>query len=167
MRALIAILLLTAGCRKSENAGPPPAPHVSKFEPLPAGPLATVDPSRDTRTFPQEPPVIVVWRGGGETPRTELSLRIWADGTVRFTCGMRGALPRERVLAMLDTFAKLGWTSGSPVPPAEPDPACITSSVQVVRDGTAYRRNSACGATIGDEADAIAFVRSVVGVDPC
>jgi len=167
VRALIAILLLTAGCKKSENAAPPAAPHVSKFEPLPAGPAASVDPSQDVPAFPTEAPVIVAWRGGGETPRTELSLRIWADGTVRFTCGKRGALPPERVSAMLDTFDKLGWTSGAPVPPVESDPACIISSVQILRGGTSYRRNSACGATISDEADAAEFVRSVVAIDPC
>ena len=169
MRALIAILLVvsTASCKKSENAGPPPEPHVSKFEPLPAGPAATVDPSQAASPFPTEPPALVAWRGGGETPRTEISLRIWADGTVRFTCGKRGTLPPERVAAMLETFNRLGWTTGAPPPPVEQDPACITSSVQIVRGGQTYRRNSPCSATISDEADAIAFVRSVVGVDPC
>lgn len=168
MRALIAIsLLVTAGCKSSEKAGPPPAPHVSKFAPLPAGPAATLDPSPEQAAFPAGPPVIVAWRGGGEKPRTEISLRIWADGTVRFTCGKRGALPPERVAAMLETFHALGWTAGRPATPVEQDPACIISSVQIVRDGTTYRRNSTCGAAVSDEADAIAFVRATVGADPC
>jgi hypothetical protein len=150
----------------SSNAATQQLPPVSKFAPLPPGPTATIDPAQAPE-FPTAQPVIALWRGGGEPPRTEVSVRIWQDGTIRFTCGRRGTLPVERVAAIVDAFAKLGWTTAQPTPPTPPDPTCITSSVQISHGGATHRRNSPCGATVSDEAEAIAFVRSVLGPDPC
>jgi hypothetical protein len=120
--------------------------------------------------LPQEPPAIVLWQGGGEPPRTILGVRVWQDGTVRFRCNLRGKLPPERVTAMVDTFDRAGWLPAAGTPPVVPspaDPACITTSVQITRDGRSVRRDRSCGMTSDAIEDALAFIQTVVGPDPC
>ena len=160
------VVLIVLGCKGSERK--PPPPRVSTLPALPAAPTATIDPPDAKAGFPREQPAIVLWQGGGEPPRTILGVRVWADGTVRFRCNRRGTLPAARVTAMLETFDRAGWlpAAGSAAPP-EADTTCITTSVQVARDGKVTRRNSACGETTNDIADAVAFVQTVVGRDPC
>src|SRR5688572_6723230 len=111
--------LVLASCkadkREAARESPPPAVPVQvekRLLALPAAPTAAIDPIdatdagvRRDSMFPAEPPAIVVWRGtSADTPTTELSLRIWTDGSVRFKCGRRGVLPRERVAALVDAF---------------------------------------------------------------
>ena len=164
MRILVIALLLA--CKGDER--PPPAPRTSTLPALPAGPAATIDPA-DKPVFPAERPAIVVWQGGGEPPRTLVSMRIWTDGSVRFGCNRRGTLPPERVAAMLDTFERAGWlpASGSVGPDAPADSRCITTSVQIMRGDRSVRRDVSCEARDDSITDALAFVQSVVGPDPC
>lgn len=169
-------MIVLAACKGSEKkqAPPPPAPpRVSTFPALPPAPTATLDPPEVKAEFPQEQPAIAMWSGGGEMPKTTMSVRVWADGTVRFRCGRRGKIPAERVAAMLSTFDQQGWMP-APVPAGEgkmadkaPDPNCQTTSVQLGRDGNVKRHNSACGTISESLTDAVEFVRAVVGPDPC
>lgn len=165
MRTLL-ILMLAIGCKSSERKAVPP-PRVSTLPPLPAAPTATIDPAAEPE-LPKDQPAIVVWQGGGEPPQTNLGIRVWLDGTVRFRCNRRGSLPRERVVAMLDRFDRAGWLPATPAPPpAATESTCITTSIQVTRDGRSTRRNSACSSIPDDIGDAVGFVQAVVGPDPC
>lgn len=161
------LLVIAVGCKGSEHKAA--SPHVSSLPPLPAGATAAVDPLGTPAVFPKEAPAIVLWQGGGDPPRTILGARVWADGTIRFRCNRRGTLPRDRVVAMLDTFERAGWLPAAGTPPAltEPDPGCITTSVQVTRDTRSVRRNSSCGEASDAISDAVAFIQAVVGPDPC
>ena len=162
------VLMLAIGCKGSERKAV--EPRVSTLPPLPTAPTATIDPPNTPPEFPKEAPAIVLWQGGGEPPRTILSVRVWPDGTVRFPCNRRGMLPRARVTAMVDTFDRAGWLppAGTPPPAANTaDPACITTSVQVERDGRITRRNSSCGMPSDAVDDALGFIQAVVGPDPC
>jgi hypothetical protein len=162
------VLMLAIGCKGSERKAVPP--RVSTLPPLAAAPTATIDPPNTPAEFPKEPPAIVLWQGGGEPPRTILSIRVWPDGTVRFPCNRRGMLPRERVTAMVDTFDRAGWLppAGTPLAaPSNTDTACITTSVQLERDGRTVRRNSSCGMPSDAVDDALGFIQAVVGPDPC
>lgn len=165
MRTLL-VLMIAFGCKSSERKAVPP-PRVSTLPPLPAAATATIDPTTATE-FPKEQPAIVVWQGGGEPPQTNLGIRVWLDGTVRFRCNRRGSLPRERVAAMLDTLDRAGWLPATPAtPPTAPSSTCITTSVQVSRADRSTRRNSACSTIPDDISDAVQFVQAVVGPDPC
>lgn len=162
------LLIIAVGCKGTEHKAA--APHVSSLPPLAAGATATIDPQGMPAEFPKEAPAIVLWQGGGDPPRTIVGVRMWADGTIRFRCSRRGTLPRERVVAMLDTFERAGWlpaAGAAPSPLTEPDPGCITTSVQVTRDGRSVRRNSSCGESSDAISDAAAFIQAVVGPDPC
>jgi hypothetical protein len=167
VRTLLAIVMVL-GCSRSEKK--PPPPHVSSLPPLPAAPYAAVDPPTAQPTFPRDAPAIVLWQGGGQPPRTILSVRIWADGTVRYRCNRRGVLPAERVSAMLDTFENASWLPpGSKIEQRanEVEPNCITTSVQLTRGDRATRRDSSCGEPNPSLDDAVTFIQAVVGPDPC
>jgi hypothetical protein len=166
MAFLVAMLAIPA-CKKSERAKPA-GPHVSPFKVLAATP-AVLDAPGDKPAFPQEPPVIVIWRGsGGDTPSTELSLRIWKSGRVRYTCGRGGMLPPEHVAAIADGFAQAGWKpTAAEAPRSDPQPACTTTSVQLVRDGLVERRDSGCDRVRADIQDAVEFVLAALGPQPC
>jgi len=166
VRTLLAILLVL-GCKGGEKKKLPP--RVSSLPPLPGAPYAAVDPATAPE-FPKDAAAIVLWQGGGEPPRTILSVRIWIDGTVRFRCNKRGTIPAERVSAMLDTFENANWLPpGSKIEARanETEPACITTSVQITRGDRATRRDSSCGESNPSIDDAIAFIHGVVGPDPC
>jgi hypothetical protein len=157
--------LFAASCKKSGKAKPA-EPHVSAFTPLPAGAAPVVDPA-ERPAFPHEPPVIVVWRGGGEPPKTELGLRVWKDGSVRYTCGRGAKLPAGRVGAMVAAFTAAGWNPAAAKEPVAADPVCTSTSVQLTLDGATERRNSSCGSVPYEIQDAVDFVQSVVGPPPC
>lgn len=167
MRTLLAIVLML-GCKSGEKKKLPP--RVSSLPPLPGSPYAAVDPPNTPAEFPKGAPAIVLWQGGGEPPRTLMSLRIWTDGTVRYRCNRRGVLPAERVSAMLDTFENANWLPpGSKIEARanETEPNCITTSVQLTRGDRGTRRDSSCGESNPSIDDAIAFIHAVVGPDPC
>jgi hypothetical protein len=164
VRTLLLSLVLLASCKDTQRAKV--APHVTAFPSLPAGPAPAVDPG-DRPAFPQGPPVVVVWRGGGEPPKTELAVRVWSDGTVRYTCGRRAMISTDRVAAMVAAFTAAGWNPSTAKEPSAADPACISTSVQLSIDGKNERRNSACGTVPYEIQDAVDFVQSVVGPSPC
>jgi hypothetical protein len=163
--AVVIALVSSGACKKSERAA---EPHVSPFKPLLVGPVATVDAPEDRSTFPQEAPLIVIWRGsGGDTPSTELSIRIWASGRVRYTCGRGGTLMPERVAEIAAGFAQAGWKpTAAEAPRTEPQP-CVTTTVQLSRDGKVERRDSGCGRVRDDIQDAVDFVQASIGPQPC
>jgi hypothetical protein len=163
VRTLLLTVLVLAGCKDKQPTKV--EPHVSAFPTLP-GAAPVVDPA-DKPAFPQEPPVVVVWRGGGESPKTELGVRVWRDGTVRYTCGRRATVATDRVAAMLAAFTAAGWNPAAAKEPVAADPACTTTSVQLQLDGKTERRNSGCGTVPYEIQDAVDFVQSVVGPGPC
>lgn len=164
---MLLAILLTASCKKSGKAKPV-EPHVSAFTPLPAGPSPVVDAADTQPEFPREPPVVVVWRGGGQPPRTELAVRVWKNGRVRYTCGRGASIPPDRVAAIIASFTAAGWNPAT-AKAAEValDPACVSTSVQLSSEaGQNDRRDSGCGPVPYEIQDAVDFVRSVVGA-PC
>jgi hypothetical protein len=163
VRMLLATALLLTSCKGKQ---PEAVPHVSPFSPLPAGAAPVVD-TAERAVFPREAPMIVVWRGGGEPPKTEFGVRVWKDGSVRYTCGRRATLPPDRVAAMVAAFTKAGWSPAAAKDPVTADPACTTTSVQLTIDGATERRNSGCGPAPYEIQDAVDFVQSVVGPGPC
>lgn len=166
--AFLIAMLATAACKKSERAKPA-EPHASPFTPLAAAAPPALDGADEKPAFPQEAPVVVIWRGsGGDTPSTELSLRIWKGGRVRYTCGRGGTLPPERVAAISDGFVQAGWKPAAPdAPRADPQPPCKTTSVQLMRDGMVERRDSGCDRVRDDIQDAVDFVLAALGPRPC
>ncbi len=166
--ALLIALLATSACKKSGRAKPV-EPHVSPFKALAPAPAATLDAPGEKSVFPQEAPVVVIWRGtGGDTPATELSLRIWKSGRVRYTCGRGGRLSPERVAEIADGFAQAGWKpAAAEAPRAEPQPACMTTTVQLAREGLVERRDSGCDRVRDDIQDAVDFVLAAIGSQPC
>lgn len=177
---MLLAILLTASCKKSGKAKPV-EPHVSAFAPLPAGPAPVLDDAATQPVFPREPPVVVIWRGGGDPPRTELGIRVWKNGRVRYTCGRGAMVAPERVAAMVDAFTRAGWNPATAkAAQVAPDPACISTSVQLsVATGPndqpndqqhaqrIDRRDSGCGPVPHEIQDAVEFVQSVVGPAPC
>jgi hypothetical protein len=164
VRMLLATALLLTSCKDKQR--PEAVPHVSPFAALPAAAAPIADPA-EPAVFPREAPVIVVWRGGGEPPKTELGVRVWKDGSVRYTCGRRATLPPDRVAAMVAAFTTAGWSPAAAAEPVAADPACIMTSVQLTVDGATERRNSGCGPVPYAIQDAVDFVQSVVGPGPC
>lgn len=166
--ALLIAMLAPAACKKSERAKPA-EPHVSSFKALAPAAPATLDAPGEKAVFPQEAPVIVVWRGsGGDTPSTELSLRLWKSGRVRYTCGRGGTLPPERIAAIADGFVQAGWKpAAANAPRTDPQPPCKTTSIQLVRDGLVERRDSGCDSVRADIQDAVDFVLAALGPRPC
>lgn len=164
---LLATALLLTSCKDKQSAKA--VPHVSAFAPLPAGPSPVLDAPGTKSEFPHEPPVVVIWRGGGEPPKTELGVRVWKNGRVRYTCGEGATLPPDRVAAMVAAFTQAGWNPATaPKDRAAPDSACVSTSVQLSSDGAAIeRRDSGCGLVPYEIQDAVDFVQSVVGPAPC
>jgi hypothetical protein len=163
VRMLLATALLLTSCKDKQP--PKAAPHVSSFSPLPAGAAPVADPAA-APAFPQEPPLVVLWRGGGEPPKTELAVRVWKDGSVRYTCGRRAMLAPDRVVAMVAALTSAGWNPAAAKEPAAADPGCTSTSVQLSIDGATERRNSGCGPVPYEIQDAVDFVQSVVGPGP-
>lgn len=162
---LLATALLLTSCKDKQS--PKVVPHVSAFAPLPAAAAPVADPPESPPAFPPGPPAIVVWRGGGEPPKTELSIRVWNDGRVRYTCGKGATLPPERVTAMVAAFEKAGWNPATAREHPPPDSQCVSTSVQLGIGLAAERRDSGCGPVPYELQDAVDFVQSVVGPPPC
>jgi hypothetical protein len=165
-KQVLLAVLLTASCKRSGKAKPV-EPHVSAFAPLPAAGSPVADPPESPPAFPPGPPTIVVWRGGGEPPKTELSIRVWNDGRVRYTCGKGATLPPERVTEMVAAFEKAGWNPATAKENPPPDSQCVSTSVQLGIGLAAERRDSGCGPVPYEVQDAVDFVQSVVGPAPC
>jgi len=164
------LVLIVAACKGSEHKAPPSPPRVSTFEPLPAAAIAVLDPVDAKSEFPKEQPAIAMWAGGGEPPKTTMSVRVWKDGSVRFRCGRRATLPPERVAAMLATFESKGWMpteANTKMGQKDPEPHCMVTAVQLARDGLTKRHDTGCSGTSPEVLDAVQFVLTVVGPDPC
>jgi len=114
VRLLLATAFLLTSCKDKQPSKA--VPHVSAFAPLPAGSAPVADPADGAPAFPPGPPSVVVWRGGGEPPKTELAIRVWSNGRVRYTCGKGATIAPERVTAMVVAFEKAGW---NPAPAKE------------------------------------------------
>lgn len=165
---LLIAMLAPAACKKAERAKPA-EPHVSPFKPLAAAAAPVLDGADEKPAFPQEAPAIVIWRGsGGDVPKTELSLRIWTDGTVRYTCGRTGKLAPDRVAAMVEAFTQAGWKpSNATERSIGPGLECSSTSVQLVKNSYYERRDSGCGRVRDDIQDAVDFVLAALGPRPC
>ncbi len=179
LRVLLVTALAVTGCKgdtRKHGSAPAPSPRAPIFPALPPAATATLEPPAvadggvRSPAVAAEPPSIVVWRGSNaDTPTTEISLRVWPDGTVRFKCGRRGVLPRERVSALVSAFATAGWNTAatSDAEPGSGPQACVTTTVQVTHGGITHRRKTLCNARSPDIEEAVALVESVVGPDPC
>jgi hypothetical protein len=190
---MLLITALTLPSCKGDKRESAPAPQtlpspVSSVRPLPAlppAPTAAIEPdqgsgsssgsavppdagARRNSTFPAEAPAIVVFRGSdADIPTTEMSLRIWSDGTVRFKCGRRGSLPRERVTSLVGAFVAAGWNTPQRNDSDTAERSCVTTTVQVTQAGVTHREISGCDGASTAIDGAVQLVQSVVGPDPC